>query len=232
MKAIILAGGIGERLRPITYDIPKPLLPIKGRPLLEHLLIFLRKYDVKDIIVSVGYKADMIMQYFGNGEALGLNISYIVEKERLGTGGCLNLLKEQPLETFIVMNGDDLTNFNLKEMISCHKKKGKKATLALLEVDDPSSYGVAKIKNGLIEEFVEKPKKEEAPSNLINSGFYLLEPDTLKLVRGKTKVMLEQDVFPVLAKEKELAYFKISTPWFDIGTPERYEEAIKSWDGI
>lgn len=232
MRAIILAGGLGERLRPITYEIPKPLLPIKGKPLLEHLLMFLKKYDVKEVTVSVGYKAEMIMKHFGNGKEHGMRIDYIVEKERLGTGGCLNLLKERPIDTFIVMNGDDLTNFNLKDMIYCHKKNGKKATVTLLEVKDPSGYGVVKIKDGLIEEFVEKPDKEKATSNLISSGFYLFEPDVLKVVEGKTKFMIEKEIFPALVKEKELAYYKINTPWFDIGTPERYEQAIKNWDGI
>jgi len=232
MRAIILAGGLGERLRPLTDKMPKPLLPIKGRPLLEHLLMFLKKYDIKEVTVSVGYKAEMIMDYFGNGEKLGMHIDYVVEKERLGTGGCLNLLKERPTGTFIVMNGDNLTNFDLSDMISYHKRKGKKATLALLEVEDPSAYGVAKIKDNLIEEFIEKPKKEDAPSNLISSGFYLFEPEVLSLAKGKTHFMLEKEVFPILAKEKELAYYKINTQWFDVGTLERYEQAIKEWKGI
>jgi len=232
MKAIILAGGLGTRLRPLTYEIPKPLIPIHGKPLITHLMDLFKKYSIRDIILAVGYKADIIKQQIGNGNQLGLNVKYIVEDEPLGTAGCLNLLKNEIKETFVMTNGDELKDFNVKEMLELHKEYGGKATIALLEVEDPSKYGVAKLDGNKILEFIEKPKKEEAPSRYINSGFYVLEPEVVDLIKDKKFAMMEKDVFPILAKKGKLFGYKFKGQWFDTGTFERYEKALMEWKDI
>lgn len=232
MKAIILAGGLGTRLRPLTYEIPKPLIPVHGKPLVEHLIDLFKKYGIKDIILAVGYKADMIKKQMHNGSRMNVNLSYIVEDEPLGTAGCLNLLKNQLTETFAMTNGDELKDFNVAEMIKFHKRLGGLATIALLKVDDPSKYGVAKLNGNKILDFVEKPKKEEAPSNFINSGFYILEPEIIKLIKDKKFAMMEKDIFPILAKKGKLFGYKFKGQWFDTGTFERYEKALMEWKDI
>ncbi len=232
MKAIILAGGLGTRLRPLTYEIPKPLIPIHGKPLITHLMDLFKKYGIRDIILAVGYKADIIKQQIGNGNQLGLNVKYIVEDEPLGTAGCLNLLKDGIKGTFVMTNGDELKDFNVKEMLELHKEYGGEATIALLEVEDPSKYGVAKLDGNKILEFIEKPKKEEAPSRYINSGFYVLEPEVVDLIKDKKFAMMEKDVFPILAKKGKLFGYKFKGQWFDTGTFERYEKALMEWKDI
>jgi mannose-1-phosphate guanylyltransferase len=235
MKAVILAGGIGERLRPLTNEKPKVLLPVHGKPIVEHLIILLKKYGIKDIILAVSYKAEMIKEYFGNGEKLGVNISYFVEEERLGTAGCLNYLKAELDKTFLMVNGDELINFDLNKLILFHKKHKKQATIALYRLDDISQFGVVQLNEKhsyLIDRFVEKPKKEEAPSNLINSGLYIIEPSIIKLIKDKKFAMMEKDVFPTLAQDGELAGIEMTGQWFDTGTHERYEQVQREWKDI
>lgn len=232
MKAIILAGGLGTRLRPLTYEIPKPLIPIHGKPLIYHLINLFRKYGINEIILAIGHMADIIQKQIKPGSDYGFNINYVIEEEPLGTAGCLNLLKNKLTETFAMTNGDELKDFDIKEMIDFHKNTGGLATIALLEVEDPSKYGVARLKENKILEFIEKPKKEEAPSNLINSGFYILEPEIIDLIKDKKFAMMETDIFPVLAKQGKLFGYKFKGQWFDTGTFERYEKAIKEWIDI
>jgi NDP-sugar pyrophosphorylase family protein len=190
-----------------------------------------KKYNIKDMILSIGYKADMIKRSIGSYYQ-GLNINYVVEEEPLGTAGCLNLLKNQLTETFAMINGDNLQNINITDMIDFHKRCGGLATIALLEVEDTSKYGVAKLEDNKILEFVEKPKKEEAPSNFINSGFYILEPQIIDLIKDKKFAMIEKDIFPRLAKQGKLFGYKFNGQWFDTGTFENYEKVIMNWKDI
>lgn len=231
MKAVILCGGQGTRLRPLTYEIPKSLIPVHGKPVSEYLVELFKKYDCKDIILAVGVLKEKMKQYFGDGKRFGVKINYIEENVPLGTAGPLNLLKNQLSETFFVSNGDELKNIDLNEMLREHKKNNALVTIALTEVEDPSSYGVARLSDSKILEFVEKPKKEEAPSKFISSGFYIIEPEVLNYVK-EGFCMFEKDVFPVIAQKGRLFGYKFKGQWFDTGTWERYEQAIKEWKGL
>lgn len=229
--AVLLAGGKGTRMRPFTYEIPKPMIPIQGRPLIQHIVELLRKYEVREIIFSVGYMSDKIKEYFGNGSKFGVNITYAEEEKELGTGGPLNLIKEKLDETFLMFNGDILANIDLKDFVSFHEEKKGMATIALTAVSNPSRFGVARLKGDNILEFIEKPPVEKEASNLINAGVYVLEPEVLKYI-PKGRAMMEKDVFPKLAKKGRLFGYHFDGQWFDTGTPESYEIAIKNWKGV
>lgn len=226
--ALILAGGKGTRLRPLTHKIPKPLLKVQGKPILEHLIDLFKKYNIKNIILSVGYLKEKIKDYFKDGKKFGVNITYIEEEKPLGTAGPLRLAKPLLKESFIVANGDELKDINIPRMYRLHKRKKALATIALTTVDNPSHYGVARLDGTRIIEFLEKPKKP--PSNLINAGFYILEPEVIDLI-PQGYAMLETDVFPKIAKLNRLRGFPFSGQWFDIGTIEKYKIAIKRWKG-
>ena len=230
-KALILAGGKGTRLRPITYEIPKALIPIHGKTLTEHLFDLFKKYGIVDIIMAVGHMKNKIKEHFGDGTKFGVKITYIEEDEPMGTAGPIRIAREILKETFIVSNGDELKNINIEEMYEFHKNNNALATIALTTVPDPSQYGVARLSGSKILEFVEKPKMEDAPSNLINSGFYILEPQVIDYI-GKGFQMSEKDVFPKLAKEGRLFGYPFSGQWFDTGNIQRYEKAIKEWKDI
>ena len=227
-KAVILCGGQGTRLRPLTYEIPKALIPIHGKTLTEHLFDLFKKYGIEDIYMAVGHMKNKIMDFYGNGEKFGVKIHYIIEEEPLGTGGPLK--KANFNEPIFVTNGDELKDINLEDMYKLHKKEKSRVTIALTTVEDPSQYGVAKLNGSKIEAFIEKPKKD-APSNLINSGFYIIEPETLSLIPNGF-AMLEKEVFPKLAEQNKLTGYPFSGQWFDTGNMERYEKAIKEWKGV
>ncbi|MBN2367832.1 NTP transferase domain-containing protein [Candidatus Woesearchaeota archaeon] len=230
-KAVLLLGGKGTRFRPITYELPKALIPVQGRPVPEHLIDLFKKYNIKDLIFSVGYKAEQIKKYFGDGSKYGVKITYVKEEEPLGSAGAIKLAKNLLDDTFIITNGDELKDIDLEEMYLFHKENKAMITAALTTVEDPSAYGVAKLEGNRILEFVEKPKKEEAPSKLINSGLSIWEPEALDLIPEGFS-MYEQDVFPKLASKEGLFGYIFSGQWFDTGTPQRYEKAIKEWKGI
>ena len=201
--AVILAGGVGTRLQPITFEIPKPLVLVHDRTLLEHQFDLFKKYGIKSIVLSIGYKGDKIKHAIGDGRRFGVNVSYVEETKALGTAGPLRLAKAFLTETFITTNSDELKEIDLRDMYLFHKENNALVTIALTTVDNPSMYGVAKMQGGKILEFVEKPKKDEAPSNLINSGLYMMEPEVLDYI-GDGYHMLEKDVFPKLASEGKL----------------------------
>ncbi|MAG08064.1 nucleotidyltransferase [Candidatus Woesearchaeota archaeon] len=225
-KAVVLVGGKGTRLRPITYEIPKALIPISGKTVTEYLLDLFKKFGVKEIILAVGYMKEKVMEYFGDGSRFGVNIKYIEEDDPLGTAGPLRLGKHLLNETFIVSNGDELKDINVEQMFALHKENKALATIALTTVSDPTKYGVARLSGSNILEFVEKPKKDKAPSNLINSGFYILEPEVVDMI-PEGFAMLEKDVFPKLAEQGRLFGYPFSGYWSDIGTIEKYEKVIK-----
>ena len=227
-KAVILAGGQGTRLRPITYELPKALIPVHNKTLTEHLFDLFKKYDIRDIILAVGHMRDKIKNHYGDGTKFGIKLSYIEETTPLGTAGPLRLGKKMLDDTFIASNGDELKDLNIEEMYKVHRDNHALVTIARTTVQDPSQYGVARLSGSKILEFVEKPKKEDAPSNLINSGFYIIEPEVIDLIpRGFS--MLEKDVFPKLAKQGKLFGYPFSGQWFDTGNIKRYERALKEW---
>jgi len=229
--AVILAGGIGTRLQPITFEVPKPLLTVHDKTLLEHLFDLFKKHGIKNIILSIGYKGDKIKETIGNGRRFGVNVSYIEEAKALGTAGPLKLGKHFLNDTFMCSNADELKELDLMDMYLFHKEHKATATIALATVDDPSAYGVAKLQGNRILEFVEKPKKGQAPSNLINSGLYIFEPEVLDYIPDGFS-MLEKDVFPKLAREGKLYGYPFSGQWYNTGTLELYEQAIKQWKDI
>jgi len=231
MKAIILAGGKGTRLRPLTYKIPKALIPVQGKTLTEHVIGVLKKLDIDEIILSISYMADKIKEYFGNGSKFNLKVSYAVEKEPMGTAGPLIMLPKIK-ETFVMVNGDNLFNLDFKKMLELHKKNKATATIALTEIGDTTHYGVARLEGDKILEFIEKPKKEEASGRYINSGYYILEPDVFDIIKGKGFAMMEKDIFPKLAKEGKLFGYRDNGQWFDTGTLENYERVKKEWKGV
>lgn len=228
-KAVILAGGKGTRMRPFTYEIPKSMIPIQGKPILQHIIELLRKYEIRDIILSIGYRGDKVREYFGNGSHFGVKITYIEEKEELGTAGSLNLMKDLLRETFLMFNGDILININLHDFINFHHEKKGLATIALTPVEDPSRFGVVELKGDRILKFIEKPTSTK--SNLISAGVYILEPEVINYV-PEGHAMMETDVFPKLAEEGKLYGYPSEGQWLDTGTHEAYERAIKEWKGI
>ncbi len=230
-KAVLLLGGKGTRFRPITYELPKALLPVQGKTVPEHLIDLFKKYNITDLIFSVGYKAQQIKDYYGNGSKYGVKITYVEEREPLGSAGAIKLAANLLEKTFIVTNGDELKDIDLEEMFKFHRENKALITTALTTVKDPYVYGVAKLKGNKILEFVEKPAKNKAPSNLINSGLSIWEPEVLKTIKSGF-TMYEKDIFPSLAKKGRLFGYIFSGQWFDTGTPERYEIAIKKWKGI
>ena len=228
-KAVLLVGGRGSRLRPLTDKIPKALLEVHGKTITEHLFDLLKKYGIRDVVLCTGYLKDKIKGHFGDGSTMGINITYAEEEEPLGTAGPLRLAKRYLKDSFIVSNGDELKNINIPRMFRLHKRKNALATIALTTVDDPSHYGVAMLDGSRIVEFVEKPSNP--PSNLISAGFYIIEPEVIDMIPNGFS-MLEKDVFPKLAKMGRLRGFPFAGQWFDIGNIERYKIAEKKWEGI
>jgi len=224
MKAIILAGGLGTRLRPLTENTPKPLLLVKQRPIIEHAILNFKKYGILDIVLSIGYKAEQIKEYFGNGCKWGVNIEYCIEDQPLGTGGALKKATEGATETFVAINGDNLADFNWTEALSMHKKNKAKVTLALFPVSDVTQYGIARLVNGEIVEFVEKPSVEQAPSNLNNAGGYIIEPEALNILpEGVSSI--ERDCFEKLAGTGTVFAHIHSSQWYPTDTLEKYNHA-------
>lgn len=229
--AIILAGGKGTRLRPLTYEIPKVLIPVQNRALTEHVLDLFKRHGVQEIIFAVGHMKEKIKEHLGDGSKFGVRISYLEEDEPLGTAGPIRLCSDRLQDTFIVSNGDELKDIDLEEMYQFHKQSKALVTIALTTVTDPSAYGVAKLSGNRILEFVEKPEAGKAPSNLINSGLYMIEPEIIDMI-PEGFAMFEKEVFPKLAKQGKLFGYPFSGQWFDTGNMERYERAIKEWRGI
>jgi NDP-sugar pyrophosphorylase family protein len=223
-QAFVLAGGRGERLRPLTDDLPKPLVNVCGKPILEYNIELLVQNGVKEIILATGYLHGKIEDYFGSGEQFNAKIIYSVEHEPLGTGGALKSAEKILDDRFIMMNGDNIANFDFIKMNKTHFEEKAKATIALVQVEDVSSYGVAKLEGKKIVEFVEKPLKENAPSNWVNAGAYVLEKDVLNYI-PKGFSLIEKNAFPALAMERKLAAHMHKGYWFTTDTFERLQKA-------
>jgi mannose-1-phosphate guanylyltransferase/phosphomannomutase len=225
IKAVVLAGGLGTRLYPLTRKTAKCMLPINGKPLLEHIIKYLAGHGFREIILTVGNKRKQIMDYFGNGAQFGVKLQYSMERKALGTASSFKNVGKLITGTTLVMQGDTLTNFALGEIISFHKKKKAMATIALTSVQNTKGYGVAMIdKNKRIIRFEEKPASSF--SNLVNSGIYVLEHDILNYIPKNRTFDFSKDLFPLLLKDKLPLYgIEVSGYWFDIGTSESYKNA-------
>lgn len=228
MKAIILAGGLGERLRPLTEKTPKPLLPIQGKPIVEHCIENLKRHGIHEIVLSIGYKAEDIQHYFGDGKRWGVQISYNVEKELLGTGGAVKDLvkKFHILDHFVLVWGDNLANFDFRGMEDFHHAHHGLITMSLTPREDVEHFGVARLEGKKIAGFVEKPKREEAPSKYINAGAFIVHPNALALLpEGKSSI--ERQCFELLASQGKLFGFFHEGFWFPTDTLEKYQFAEK-----
>jgi mannose-1-phosphate guanylyltransferase len=226
VQALILAGGEGTRLRPLTSTVPKPVVPLVDRPFIVYMIEWLRSHGVDDVILACGFMADGVRAVLGDGASLGVRLRYVEEPEPLGTGGALKYAEELLDDRFFMLNGDVLTDIDLTAQLRQHESTGARATLALIAVDDPSSYGLVRLaEDRSVREFVEKPSPEEGGTHLINAGAYILQRDVLRgMARAGTKFSIEREVFPTLVGNGLWGY-EASGYWMDIGTPERYLQA-------
>jgi mannose-1-phosphate guanylyltransferase len=223
LQALILAGGEGTRLRPLTSTIPKPVVPLVGQPFISYMLMWLREHGVEDVILGCGFMADQVRAVLGDGSGLGIRLRYLEEPRPLGTGGALKFAEDLLDERFFMLNGDILTDLDLTAQLEAHERTGARATLALVPVVDPSAYGLVRLDDDCaVNAFVEKPGSEQADTNLINAGAYILERSVLDgMPPAGTNVSIERDVFPTLVG-RGLYGHECSGYWLDIGTPQRY----------
>ncbi len=223
-QAFVLAGGKGERLRPLTNDIPKPLVKVAGEPILQHCIEQLARHEVEEIILGTGHMHEKIEAYFGSGEKFGASIVYSVETEPLGTGGALKQAKGLLDKNFFMLNGDNIADFDFTQMQTEHAENRGLATIALVEVEDVSGYGIARLEGKKIVEFVEKPARKKAPSNLANAGAYIIEKKALEFLPEGFN-LIERTMFPALAKKGKLFGFKHKGLWLTTDTLERIRGA-------
>jgi mannose-1-phosphate guanylyltransferase len=227
LKAVILAGGFGTRLRPLSCTRPKLLFPIGNKPLLDWTLKNLAKSNVDEVILAVNYMAEAFIHRYGN-TAYQMKLHYSRETVPLGTGGPLKKAEELigHDDAFLVLNGDIFTTINYAEVVKKHKEHDTIASIMLYEVEDPTRYGTVELtKNNRVIKFIEKPAKGKAPSHLINAGIYVLEPEILKYIPPKQRVSIEREVFPKLAAKKKLYAYNFEGLWTDIGKHEDYLRA-------
>lgn len=225
MKAILLAGGKGTRLRPLTIHTPKPIVPIFDRPFLHYQLDLLKQVpEIDEVILSLNYQPRRIEEIFGDGSDLGIGIKYVVEPAPLGTGGAIRYAGETLRESVVVFNGDVLTEVDLKAVIALHRERKARATIVLTPVENPSAYGLVETdKAGNILRFLEKPNADEITCDTINAGIYVLEPDTFDRIPKDTPWSIERSFFPSLIERKEtFVAYTYRGYWIDIGTPEKY----------
>lgn len=225
MRALILAGGRATRLYPLTLTTPKAMTPLLGRPFLEHVLAWLRRGGVDHVTLLLGHLPDPIRDHFGDGSAYGVWLDYAVEREPLGSGGALKQVEAELTERFFALNADSYTDLDLRAMAEAHRAAGAEISIALARVDDPSAFGVVeRDTGGRIRRFVEKPPREEAPSDLVNAGTWLFELSALRRVAAGRPSMVERELFPELAAEAGLYGYvpPADAYWIDAGTPDRY----------
>lgn len=224
MKAIIMAGGEGSRLRPLTCDLPKPMVPIMNKPVLEHTIELLKQYGIIDIAITLMYHPQLIKDYFGSGKNLGVNITYFIEETPLGTAGGIKNAQGFLDETFIVISGDSITNLDIAKAIEFHNEKSSIATLILTKVDLPLEYGVVLTnEDGSITGFLEKPSWGEIFSDTVNTGTYILEPEIMNYIKPNENTDFSRNVFPsLLSSSKKMFGYITSDYWCDIGDIRSY----------
>lgn len=224
MKAIILVGGEGTRLRPLTYSTVKAMVPVLNKPFIEYVIRHLVSHNVTEVILALGYRPDAITSYFTDVRQLDARLVYNVEARPLGTAGAVKNAERYIGETFFVLNGDIFTDINLVDMLQFHKNKGAKVTIALTPVEDPSRFGVVETDSQKrVMRFIEKPKPGQSTSNMINAGIYIIESDILRRIPTGKYIMFEHDIFPALLAEGEPVFgYETSAYWIDMGTPEQY----------
>jgi mannose-1-phosphate guanylyltransferase/phosphomannomutase len=225
MKAVILAGGKGTRLRPFTHIVPKSLLPFKDRPILEHIILYLKNYGITDIIITISHLGYQIKNYFGDGKDLGVHIEYFEEKEPLGTAGCLLPFRDQLTETFLVLGGDNITTLKLDEFMKFHREKGGVATIATFEFEEKTRWGIYELgRDDSVSRFLEKPTFRHNAGTMI----FCLEPGIFRHIpSGKGIVNLTDHVIPRILQSGDRIYgFKFSDFWLDIGSMDDYNKIL------
>jgi NDP-sugar pyrophosphorylase family protein len=229
VKAVVLVGGEGTRLRPLTTTVPKPLLPIAGQAFLERQLTWLARHGVDEVVLSLGYLPDAFVEHFPDSAFEGVRIRYAVEPVALGTAGAIRFAATSAgiEERFVVCNGDVLTTLDVRRLVELHAERGAEATIHLTRVDDPSAFGVVPTgATGEVLAFVEKPPRGSAPTDWINAGTYVLEPSVLARIPSDGAVSVERETFPqMLAERGRLFAQGTDDYWLDIGTPEKYLQA-------
>ncbi|MGE0591360.1 MAG: sugar phosphate nucleotidyltransferase [Vicinamibacterales bacterium] len=225
MKAILLAGGKGTRLRPLTIHTPKPIVPIFNRPFLHYQLDLIRQVpEIDEVILSLNYQPRRIEEIFGDGSDLGIRIRYVVEPMPLGTAGAIKYAGDRLTESVVVFNGDVLTQLDLAAVIRLHRERAARATIVLTPVENPSAYGLVETDAaGNVQRFVEKPSPDEITTDRINAGIYVLEPDTFDRIPSDVAWSIERSYFPSLIERGDtFAAYVYEGYWIDIGTPEKY----------
>ncbi len=228
MRAVLMAGGSGTRLRPLTCDLPKPMVPILNRPIAEHIINLLKRHNINEVIATLHYLPDAMRDYFQDGSDFGIQMTYAVEEDQpLGTAGCVKNIAELLDETFLVISGDSITDFDLTGAIAFHKQQKSKATLILTRVPNPIEFGVVITdKNGLINRFLEKPSTSEIFSDTVNTGTYILEPEVLDYLPANTESDFSKDLFPLLLAKNEPMYGYVADGyWCDVGHLDAYRES-------
>ncbi len=228
MDAIVLVGGEGTRLRPLTYDVPKQMLPVVDRPMIEHVVGWLARHGVDRVVLSLGYRPDEFQRAYPEGELAGARLAFAVEPELLDTAGAVRFAAEAAGigERFLVLNGDVLSDFDIPALASFHEAHGGLATIQLTPVSDPSAFGVVPTEDdGRVKAFIEKPPPGTAPTNQISAGCYLLEREVLDLVPAGRRVSIERETFPSLVDKGTLYALSSEAYWLDTGTPEKYLQA-------
>ena len=230
MQAVILVGGLGTRLRPITYDVPKALVPLRNRPFMGYMLDFLRNGGLDGAVLSLGYLPTPIQEYLAGFDLAGFSVDYAVEEHALGTAGGIKnaarFLREGG--SVVAVNGDVLSGTDLKSLIERHKETDALATITLTSVEDPTAYGLVEVDHDMVvRRFIEKPAADEVTTNLVNAGIYVLEPEVLEMIPPGREVSIEREIFPDLVGSGLYGYLAAGY-WKDIGTPQRYLEG--TWD--
>jgi len=232
VDAVILVGGFGTRLRPLTLTAPKQMLPVAGATMLERVVAHLARHGVDRAILALGYRPDVFTDAFPEGRIAGVEMVYAVEPEPLDTGGAIAFAADVGgvKDTFIAVNGDVLTDLDVTEQVAIHRSTGAEGTIALTPVDDPSRFGVVPIDaDGRVTMFIEKPPAAEAPSRWINAGCYVLEPSVLERIEPGRKVSIEREVFPAMVADGTLYAIEREGRWVDAGTPEAYLDAALAY---
>ncbi len=226
-QAVILAGGQGTRLHPLTRARPKPIVPLLNRPFLHYQLALLRQHRVTDIILSCSYRVDDVRAAMGTGDAAGVTLRYVVEAEPLGTAGGVRNAADLARGRLIVLNGDILTDADLSAVLAFHEARGSRTTICLIPVDDPTPYGLVETDaRGAIRRFVEKPRPEEITTNMVNAGIYVIEADLLRRIPADRPVSIEREFFPALVADGVPCLgFPLRGYWRDIGSIEAYRAA-------
>jgi mannose-1-phosphate guanylyltransferase len=228
VRAVVLVGGEGTRLRPLTVTTPKQMLPVVEQPMIERVLGQLTRHGVEEAVLSLGYKPDAFINAYPKGSVAGVQVTYAVEPEPLDTAGAIRFAAVQAGidETFVAVNGDVLTDIDIGAVVDLHRRRGAMGTIALTPVDDPSSFGVVPTdEDGRVTAFIEKPPRDEAPTNLINAGIYVLEPTVLARISPDVRVSIERETFPALVEQRSLFALGSDAYWLDTGTPDAFLQA-------